>query len=159
MTICRGVKAISNNFEEDLREILEVVIDKLREKYVAPFEEVVRSKDADLKNNPSPEINLLNAFKPFVNDKCCRVIDKVVSSYQVATVANAITDDILQAQVTGTNSADASHSRDGVSVSSDGDRGADGGSTAMGLGNSLMHSNKVILIIIFAFLIILLETH
>jgi len=139
------VKTINNKFDEDLKEILELIVEKLREKYVAPFEEMVRSKDEDIKQNLSPEINLLNAFKPFLNDKCCDIINKVVSSYQVATVANAITDDFIQTRDTKVKLRTAEDRAQDIEENITKDNSA--------------QSKRLWLLIIFAFLIILLETH
>lgn len=148
---------INNQFDEDLKEILEVVIDKLREKYVSPFEKMVRSKNEDIVQNPSPEINLLNAFKPFMNERSRNIIDKVVSSYHVATVANSLTDDIIQAQNAKINS-DSMENNSGnpgdIEVSSQND----GMSETIDYGLQLL-SKKTLIFIILVIIIILLETH
>lgn len=92
------MKAISRKFDEDMIEIMEVVTEKLKEKYIFPFQEMVRTRNECLKENPVPEVALLNALKPFVDNRCCDIIDKLISSYNVATLSRIILEDFQQAK-------------------------------------------------------------
>ncbi|MDI6705798.1 MAG: hypothetical protein QME73_06050 [Bacillota bacterium] len=92
------MRKISINFDQDMIEIMEVIMEKLREKYINPFEEIIKSRNESLRENPTPEISLLNALKPFVDNKCCKIIDRLVSSYNIATLASIITEDLQQAR-------------------------------------------------------------
>lgn len=75
-----------------------LVAKSLHDKYVAPFEEAIKSRGEVLDQNPPPEIGLLSALKPFVDDRCCSVIDKLVSSYSLATLAKAMAEDLVNAR-------------------------------------------------------------
>ncbi len=77
---------------------MELVAKNLHDKYVAPFEEAIKSRGEILNQNPPPEIGLLSALKPFVDDRCCAVIDKLVSSYSLATLAKAMAEDLVNAR-------------------------------------------------------------
>lgn len=94
----RGVRSINSRFEKDAAEIIELITHNLRGKYVAPFEEMLRSRNEILKENPPPEIGLLVALKPFVDRECCSVIDKLVSSYSLATMAKVMAEDLIHSQ-------------------------------------------------------------
>lgn len=92
------MRKIGANFDQDMIEIMEVITEKLKEKYISPFEEIIRSRNECIVENPVPEISLLNALKPFVDDKCCEVIDKLVSSYNITSLAGIIAEDLQQAR-------------------------------------------------------------
>lgn len=98
---------------------------------MVPFKEMVRTKDECVRENPSPEINLLNSLKPFVGQSCCEIIDKVVSSYRVASLANIVVDDFLQSEEMGLRAME----------------------------DYKIQSIKPVLLFIFAILIIFLETY
>lgn len=90
--------SIIRRVEQDAAEIIELITQNLHGKYVAPFEEAVKSRSEILNQNPPPEIGLLTALKPFVDDKCCAVIDKLVSSYSLATLAKVMAEDMMRAR-------------------------------------------------------------
>lgn len=89
---------INRRVKQDAAEIMELVAKNLHDKYVAPFEEAIKSRSEILNQNPPPEIGLLSALKPFVDDRCCAVIDKLVSSYSLATLAKVMAEDLLNAR-------------------------------------------------------------
>ncbi|NLZ90731.1 MAG: hypothetical protein GX918_02280 [Clostridiales bacterium] len=89
---------INRRVQQDAAEIMGLVAKSLHDKYVAPFEEAIKSRGEVLDQNPPPEIGLLSALKPFVDDRCCSVIDKLVSSYSLATLAKAMAEDLVNAR-------------------------------------------------------------
>lgn len=89
---------INRRVKQDAAEIMELVTRNLHDKYIAPFEEAIKSRGEVLNQNPPPEIGLLSALKPFVDDRCCTVIDKLVSSYSLATLAKAMAEDLVNAR-------------------------------------------------------------
>jgi len=92
------VSPINRRVKQDAAEIMELISRNLHDKYVAPFEEAIKSRSEVLNHNPPPEIGLLSALKPFVDDRCCAVIDKLVSSYSLATLAKVMAEDLLNAR-------------------------------------------------------------
>jgi hypothetical protein len=93
------VSIINSKFDQDMLEIMDTIVEKLKEKYIGPFEDMIKSRSQYMKDSPAPEIDLLNALKPFVDNKCCNIIDKLVSSYNTAAMAKIIIDDLQQAKV------------------------------------------------------------
>jgi hypothetical protein len=92
------VSIINRKFDQDMLDIMEAIVDKLKEKYISPFEDMIKSRSQYLEDSPAPEIDLLNALKPFVDDKCCNIIDKLISSYNTAAMAKIIMDDLQQSK-------------------------------------------------------------
>jgi hypothetical protein len=92
------VSIINRKFDQDMLDIMEAIVDKLKEKYISPFEDMIKSRSQYLEDSPAPEIDLLNALKPFVDDKCCNIIDKLISSYNTAAMAKIIIDDLQQSK-------------------------------------------------------------
>jgi len=92
------VPAIDRRIEQDAAEIMELIAQNLHGKYVAPFEEAIKSRGEILNQNPPPEIALLSALKPFVDDTCCTLIDKLVSSYSMATLAKVMAEDLAHSR-------------------------------------------------------------
>lgn len=89
---------IDSRIEQDAAEIMELVTDNLHKKYVEPFEKMIRNQYDVLSDNPPPEIGLLSALKPFVDSKCCAVIDKLVYSYGMATMAKVMAEDLIHSR-------------------------------------------------------------
>jgi hypothetical protein len=92
------VSKINRRVDQDAAEIMELITRNLHGKYIAPFEEAIRNRSEILSQNPPPEIGLLSALRPFVDDKCCAVIDKLVSSYSLATLAKVMAEDLMHAR-------------------------------------------------------------
>jgi len=94
----REVPLIDRRVEKEATEIMELIAHNLRGKYVAPFEEMLNNRNNILSENPPPEIGLLAALKPFVDEQCCTVIDKLVSSYGMATLAKVMAEDLMHSK-------------------------------------------------------------
>ena len=61
--------ASPNKFSEDISEVIDILIKHFREKYYSGFEQAVRIQMNKAEENPTPEINLFKAIKPFISDK------------------------------------------------------------------------------------------
>jgi|LSQX01.3.fsa_nt_gb hypothetical protein len=97
----KGVLVVNTKVQQDAAEIIELIAQNMHGKYVAPFEEAIKCRSEMLNQNPPPEIALLSALKPFVDSKCCTVIDKLVSSYNMATLAKVMAEDLAYARGRG----------------------------------------------------------
>ena len=93
----KGVLVVNTKVQQDAAEIIELIAQNMHGKYVAPLRRQSRP-ERDAKPEPPPEIALLSALKPFVDSKCCTVIDKLVSSYNMATLAKVMAEDLAYAR-------------------------------------------------------------
>jgi len=92
------VLPIDSRIQQDTVEIVELITNNLHKKYVEPFEEMLKNQCDILSENPPPEIGLLSALKPFVDNECCAVIDKLVYSYSLATLSKVMAEDLLHSR-------------------------------------------------------------
>ena len=69
-----------NNLQNDMKEAFELITNLFKEKYFNKLEFEITQHINSIKNNPSNEIKLLNAFKPFLNNNTNKNIENIINT-------------------------------------------------------------------------------
>lgn len=80
----------SNNIKEDLNEALCLIEKHFKHKYLTPIEQDIRCCSQNCASEPTKEITLLKACKPFTNDK--GNIDNMINIINTVRTFNRICD-------------------------------------------------------------------
>lgn len=98
-----------NIMQNELKEIRELALQHIRDKYLSPINAAVASGRDYYKGHPSKEITLLEAFKPFVKDSSS--IDALVDTLNILRIFSNLT---AGTEVAAASSADPAVHPDGI---------------------------------------------
>lgn len=113
------VKIMSNKKElkKDLQDIRNVIINIIQDKYISKVNMCIESQNLKTKKEFSKEMELINAFRNFVNEKEKIKIDKLIDTFIIINSINKIKKDveyIKEDSLDKSNEVDSSEHPDGV---------------------------------------------
>ncbi|NLM13560.1 MAG: hypothetical protein GX209_07430 [Epulopiscium sp.] len=73
-----GMLGTNIDFQQDLDEIAEMIRNKFKEKYINKIESLIEGNRIQAQENPTKEIALLQAIKPFIHPDIHLQIDKFI---------------------------------------------------------------------------------
>ncbi|WP_058486249.1 hypothetical protein [Defluviitalea phaphyphila] len=85
-----------NYIRNDIVEITNIIKNILNDKYILKINELISQHKAKTINNPTKEIMLMQAVKPFMNKKAQINIDKMIELMNIMGTAKSIQKDLQQ---------------------------------------------------------------
>ncbi len=153
-------KQIKNkdNIKKDLNNAFLHISNMFKDKYINKIDAEVKNILKDIQNNPSKEINLLNAIKPFLKEDSHVNIDNTINFLQKVYLINNISQNINQNTVQKEDNKQedlvcisAVEKAEDSSIKEDGVYDIDE-NCIFGL-NNIMQNNTFLLLILFIILI------
>ena len=75
-----------DNAKNDIREAIELLSKHFTAKYLSPINVALASHKQYCTNHPTKEINLLNAFKPFISNS--EILDRLIDAFNYYRLIN-----------------------------------------------------------------------
>lgn len=78
-----------NIIQNELYSSISNIRNNLKNKYISPIKSAIKTESSKLKKEPSPEIRLIEAFKPFVSHTEHKKLNDMIDSiYKIKTLKN-----------------------------------------------------------------------
>jgi len=106
--------------QNDINEAMELVTNYFKNKYIDKIEAVVNENYNKVQKNPTKEIQLLNAIKPFLKETQHEQFNKFISSFTAVTAIQNIRSDIRNHNVVSIQSVSTQEKIKDPSIKSDG---------------------------------------
>ncbi|HHW67605.1 MAG: hypothetical protein PWP07_1151 [Epulopiscium sp.] len=139
-----GVLGTNIDLQQDLNEIREMIRNKFKEKYINKIESLIQGNRIQAQENPTKEIALLQAIKPFINpdihvqiDKCIDVMNTYRTFQNISQQVKAVQ---FQSNESGENNGNNGNKKDRLLIQDDGvyeidEQCLNSKSAGIGLGN------------------------
>ncbi len=84
------------NLQNDFAEAAQLINNLFKKKYIDKINYTIQNQRTNIQKNPSKEINLLNAFKPFLNSEYHSNIDSLINIFTDMNVIKNIQNEIYK---------------------------------------------------------------
>lgn len=84
----------SQNIQRDMTEAIEMITSLFKKKYINRLQEAIQAQHIQTKKNPTKEIQLLHALKPFMDKSMHSQIDKMINTMMTFNTIKTIQKDI-----------------------------------------------------------------
>lgn len=110
-----------DNLQNDISEAIGLVSNMFREKYINKLQSAVQKKHIEIQKNPSKEIKLMYALKPFLNESSHHDIDNVINAMLSLNTIMTIQNELSSRSIIKQNSVVSTQSiPEDPSIKSDG---------------------------------------
>ncbi|NLK97567.1 hypothetical protein [Defluviitalea saccharophila] len=99
-----GVLGTSIDLQQDLNEIMEIIRNKFKEKYINRIESLIQGNRMQAQENPTREIALLQAVKPFLNPNIHLQIDQLIDAMNTFRTFQNISQQVKSVQLQSSGS-------------------------------------------------------